>query len=456
MRNVQRRRKGGRIPRALGLLTTSLFAAAGLSGDVRAQASTEDAVNDLGKIRMDSALLVYQESGGRVTTIEPMTSFALNFRNGDVLNFKVTVDALTGASPNGAVPWTAPQTFVTPTKTSVSTTSTNASGHSTVSVVNGLATRSYTAPANKLPLDYGFTDERLGLNLGYSFALPADWRVNVGGSYSSEQDYDSKSANLGVSKDLFNKNTTLSLSGSAELDDSQPYFGTPVAYSVMSAAMKGGNASKTVFDGVAGLTQVMNRHWLAQLNYSIGSANGYQTDPYRIISVVDPLSGAPVNNLYEKRPESRLRQSVYFGNKIAFGPTVTSISGRAYRDSGGIKSVTADLSERIPLASWVYIEPFGRFYRQEKANFFQNYLVSGQSLPSFASSDSRLGQFDASTFGFKTGFMVAGGELYLRADHYAQFGNGHPANAIGGLRNENLFAGIKASSAIIGYSFVFP
>ena len=97
----------------------------------------------------------------------------------------------------------------------------------------------------------------------------------------------------------------------------------------MSADQKGPNASKTVASLVVGVTQVMNRYWLAQLNYSVGTTNGYQTDPYRILSVVDPISGAPLQYLYEGRPGSRIRQSLYFANKLAIGPTFADVSARA-------------------------------------------------------------------------------------------------------------------------------
>ena len=44
-----------------------------------------------------------------------------------------------------------------------------------------------------------------------------------------------------------------------------------------------------------GLTEVMTRRWLMQLNYSYDAQSGYQNDPYRIISVVDPISGEPTS-----------------------------------------------------------------------------------------------------------------------------------------------------------------
>jgi hypothetical protein len=225
---------------------------------------------------------------------------------------------------------------------------------------------------------------------------------------------------------------------------------------VMSGLQKGPNASKTVSSLVAGWTQVINRYWLTELNYSAGTTNGYQTDPYRILSVVDPSSGGPVNYLYESRPKSRFRQSVYWGNKIAIGPTVLDVSARIYQDSWKIHSSTEQVSWRVPITSKTYVEPEVRYYRQTAANFFKDYLVNGQALPIYASSDIRLGSFNATTFGLKVGHkMGAESEAYLLLEDYRQKGLDHPAGAIGDLAQENLFSGVHAYSLMAGYSFAF-
>jgi hypothetical protein len=100
-----------------------------------------------------------------------------------------------------------------------------------------------------------------------------------------------------------------------------------------------------VYNLVTGVTQVVNRYWLTQLNYSIGSTDGYQTDPYRIISAVDPVTGGPVEYRYESRPKSRLRQSVFWGNKIALGPTVLDLSARILPRLSAQRPAYADLCE---------------------------------------------------------------------------------------------------------------
>jgi hypothetical protein len=420
---------------------------------------SDDTETDVGLTRVDSAVLFYHEANGRVQTTEPVVGVTFNSEDGTALSIKLTSDTLTGATPNGAAPWKGLQTFITPAKapgTSMSVT--GASGGSTIVKIPGTGTvaRQYTAAAGSLPMDYGFKDQRYAVDVGYSSAWDDQTHLSFGGSLSTERDYSSYSFNVAATRDFFRKNTTVSLALNEEFDQSKPYLGTPTGMTVMSADPKGQARTKTVTNVVAGVTQVMNRYWLAQLNYSAGSSDGYQSDPYRIISVVDPVTGGPVEYRYENRPTSRIRQSVYFGNKIALGPTYADLSFRAYHDSWGISSMTVEASDRIPILSWLYVEPQARYYDQSAANFFHNYLVSGQALPTNASSDSRLGKFSATTLGLKVGFKVGhSAEFYLLGENYKQSGKNIDRTAIGDLATESLFSGVNATSVMAGFTFAF-
>ena len=465
---LKRRKTSRGVAPALGLLTANLLlATAALAAPLGPAAPppvananiNDDTETDLGLTRVDSAVLFYHEANGRVQTTEPMISVAFNSEDGDVLSVKLTSDTLTGATPNGAAPWKQAQTFTTPAQAPGSTAVvTSASGGSSLVTLPGTGTvvRQYTTPAHQLPTDTGFRDQRYAVDASYAMQWTPESRVSIGGSVSTERDYRSGSINAGYSRDLFQKNTTVSVGLNLEFDQSRPYFGTPTPLTVMSGDAKGGNKSKTVENIVIGVTQVMNRIWLANLNYSAGQSDGYQTDPYRIISVVDPATGGPTQYLYESRPSSRFRQSLYMGNKIALGPTFADVSLRAYHDSWGINSITAEINERIPLLSWIYVEPQARYYSQTAATFFHDYLVSGQPLPTYASSDSRLGKFSATTLGLKLGIRTGStSEFYMLAENYKQSGKSTNPNAIGDLASENLFSGVNATSLVLGFTFAF-
>jgi len=117
----------------------------------------------------------------------------------------------------------------------------------------------------------------------------------------------------------------------------------------MNGGWKGPDARRSEVDAVLGLTQVMTRRWLTSLSYSYSNGHGYENDPYKIISVVDPISGQPISQLYENRPDYRRKQSVYLENKVHLSKDIVEVDLRGYRDDWGIKSITADLRYRYML-----------------------------------------------------------------------------------------------------------
>jgi hypothetical protein len=213
---------------------------------------------------------------------------------------------------------------------------------------------------------------------------------------------------------------------------------------------------KSVTSFVAGVTQVLTPGVLAQLNWSHGVSRGYQTDPYKLVSLVDSTSGDPFAYIYESRPDRRVRDSIYAGTKFALGSAVTDASVRWYHDSWGIRSWTYALSEHVPLGRSAYVEPGIRYYRQTAANFFRNYLPIDQDTPRYVSADSRLGQFHAWTFGLKAGAKIASNiEVYGAAERYIQEGQRFDRSAPGNLGRTDLFAGSKSISLITGVRFTF-
>ncbi len=364
------------------------------------------------------------------------------------------------------MPSTRPQRYGRPYKViplGTPVTVTSASGGSTIVIVpppTGAKTRTLGAstvvPANTYPLDHGFYDRRIAGHFGWDQALTDTLKLDGGVAYSKEHDYRSESVNVALSKDFNAHNTTLSAALNYESDLSFPIGGTPTPLTAMNADWKGADAALREVDGVFGVTQVMNRRWLASLSYSYSAAHGYQTDPYKIISVVDPTSGQPSQQLYESRPDSRRKQSVFFENKIHLIADVITASVRGYEDDWGIKSVTADLRYRWQIGSSYYLEPHLRYYRQSAADFFHYYLVSGEAIPQYASADTRLAKFQAETYGMKFGIPIdETSEFNMRIEYYDQHGNGSPPGAIGQLQQQNLFPDLKAYTLLLGYTYAF-
>lgn len=477
---LRKKKRSGQVRERLAAVSASLLAATIATGADKAVAQQEYYGPEYGLennnfgpgiaySELDTALLVYKEAGGRVQAIEPATDLSVHGPDGQELTFGLIADAVSGATPNGAVPSDLAQTFVTPVKVrgpssgGGTTTVTSASGGSTIihlPTTPGQVTtvaRQYTIAANLLPMDKGFHDHRLAFNFGYAQPMGGISLVGFGGGYSQEQDYRAITGNVRLAQNFNSDDTTVSLALNTELDSSFPYGGVPTPLTAMSGNWKTPSSrSKTQAGFVLGLTQVMTRRWLMELDYSYDAQHGYMNDPYRVISVVAPTSGEPTGYLYENRPNSRTSQSLFWDNKLDLDPAVTDLSLRYFKDSWGITSKTAELSERMNISKSFYMEPSARWYQQSSANFFHSFLVGGQPLPAYASSDTRLEKFTSLTYGVKFGFQLTGRtEFYIRGGYYQQTGDGHPADAFGQLSQQNLFAGSKAAFVFIGYNWDF-
>ena len=224
-----------------------------------------------------------------------------------------------------------------------------------------------------------------------------------------------------------------------------------------------GSESKNVADIIFGVTQVINRKTIMQFNYGISSSTGYNTDPYKILSVIDETAGANYggnyqitgNNvyLYEKRPDSRLKQSLYWQTKYQFDNNdIVDFSYRYMFDDWGINSHTVDLKYRLRFDKH-YLEPQIRWYSQNKADFYHRYLTSSNYLnQEYASSDYRLGDLKTLTLGLRYGYkFVDNTEFYTRFSVYQQTNTGAPG--FGELTSQELYPDTTATMLTLGYKF---
>lgn len=452
-------RSAGSLAAALGALAGALLHTAPAAAQVDPGAAPASAApnaydetsSEAGTLVADTAVLFYQEDDNRVRVVESETGLTWNSPGGTVVSGKFVYDSLTGATPNGAVrSRSGVQTFRPPSPrpgTSApaheSDTSTGASGI-------------YEIARGKLPVDSGFKDTRKAADLGVTLPIASGLKLSVGGAGSWEMDFTSYSGRIGLAKELFGKNTTLSVGYNYERDSVKPFTGIPRPLSSMGDIVVGTARRKRVSSFVAGITQVLTPGWLAQINWSHGVSRGYQTDPYKLVSLVDRYSGDPFAYIYESRPKNRTRDSVYAGTKFALGSAVTDASVRWYHDSWGIKSWTFALSEHAPLGRSVYVEPGIRYYHQTGARFFRHFLFLDENTPDFVSADSRLGEFRAWTFSLKAGAKIASNiEIYGAAERYMQEGERFDRSAPGLLGKTDLFAGSKSVSLITGLRVTF-
>ncbi|WOH37936.1 DUF3570 domain-containing protein [Thalassotalea fonticola] len=403
--------------------------------------------------KIDTALMYYGETD-RVTAVEGIIAGTKEFSDEHFLNLKVTIDSLTGASPNGAIAQPEVQTFTRP------------SGDG-----------SYVVKSGETPLDDTFKDTRLQVNAQWSQPLGRSYLSSAGLHASKEYDYLSLGANASLSRYFNQKNTTVSLGVAYSNDTIEPEGGIPVPFTEVDwqqgaiehtdddfedeeednnrASNKptlGADDTKDTLDLLLGLSQVINRRMIMQFNYSYSQVDGYMTDPFKVISVVNS-NGESQRQLYEQRPDSRTKESVYWQTKYHFDRTVLDFSYRYMWDDWEIKSHTFDVRYYIPFYDG-YLEPHVRYYMQEAADFYRTFLLDNESTPEFASADYRVGEMDGLTLGIKYGVPLKDGkEFSFRLEFFQQTPTNPGFEEIGVLQDVELFERVEAVIAQVSYSF---
>jgi hypothetical protein len=388
---------------------------------------------------VDSALAYYHEDG-RIQAIEPVVDVAKVFADGQALNFNVTFDALSGASPNGALTSRTAQTFASP---------------------SGKTQHRYTIAAGQLPVDPDYKDDRIAVGGNWTVPFTRTDQVSIGGKLSGEDDFFSATVNASIAHDFNEKNTTVSFGVDNEFDSIHPIGGAPVPGSDYELAEKQtGGKTKDGVGVLLGVTQVMTQNWLSEFNISIDRFHGYLNDPYKITSIINSAGGT-TGYEYENRPDQRTRKSAYWENRVGWSSQVsTALSLRYMSDDWGVRSDTAQLHLRWTFSNRDrYIEPTIRWYRQTAADFYMPFILNTEKpTTGYESSDSRLGAFHALTYGVKYAQKLPGlgsrpeSEISIRAEYYQQtFDERVPVPA--GLQGLDLYPGLEAVLVQIGWRF---
>lgn len=374
---------------------------------------------------IDTGLLSYIEKD-RNTGLELLLTAQRTLSDDDGFTLGLEFDTLTGSTPNGATASNVPQTFTT------------SSGNDT-----------YTTAANQLPADDTHGDTRIAIDAEYKHQFSDNLEISYNGRISIEFDYLSYGAGNSYRFDVNQKNTSLFFGLNAEHNAVHPVGNIPDALALMTPAGEPqnrgtGSENRIAVEAALGLTQVIDRRSLFQLRYIYTRNTGYLTDPYKLLSVIDDEntanSGGTLAFRFEKRPDLRAINTVYFAYKRDFNSGIINFSLRRSEDDWGLDSTTFDMRYRHRLADGAYIEPHVRFYRQNKAEFYRHSLISSEALPENASADFRLAAFDAYTVGLKYGFREINKKRYsLVAEYYTQDGSSHPDNAIGLQTGQDLF-----------------
>lgn len=442
---------------------------------------------DSGDWSFDTGVLYYSEQD-RVQAIEPAATIKRDLGDESYVSARVVTDTLSGATPTGAMP-----------------------GSQAVTVTGPSGSASTTTAPGATPLNPNFKDFRKAIGITWSQPLAQFWRLDLGGAYSIEHDFKSEGVDALLSRDFNERNTTLSIGLSDEWDLIFPIGGIhaplstvpqttivvppfgdgseapegPGLDALLRAESEGGdegggggggsanppiaaNRTKQVHDVLFGLTQVMNRDWITTLNFSYSRSEGYQNDPYKIVSILNthlggagqlpiiggPSIGEPISNIYENRPDLHTKCALYWGNKAYLGGSVVDFSYRYGWDDWGIHSNTFELRYRMPFGDNLYVMPHLRYYHQSAADFYQRALLDSDVVPQFVSADYRLAEFSTRTVGIEVGGQTSGGtHMSVRFERYIQSGRVDPRVQIGIQQGYDLFPELQANIVQVSLSF---
>ena len=390
--------------------------------------------------RFDATGLIYSEKA-RTTIVEPVASIARLFAGGTQLSARFSLDAMTGASPSGAQASNKVQTV------------TSASGNTSTQSATDVPTKP-------------FHDLRGALDLGWDQPIGSLLTLSSGGHVSRERDYSSLGGHAQAALDLDHHLVTLTFGGGVNHDQVSPIGGIHrggVPTSDPNLLLPDTRRPKDVTDGLVGISRVLTRRWMVSANGSRTHEQGYLTEPYKVLSLIDATGtpatttdGVPIE-VTENRPATRNRNAVVGNSVYHLETDVLYASYRYYWDDWGVKSHTLDLKYHFDLPEHDYVLPHVRLYTQTQASFFHFALPLGEGLPTFASSDARLGPLHSLTLGVTYGFTLPDqpGDFTVRGEYIRQWGDGHPANAIGVQQQLDLFPSEDIFDLTAGYSVRF-
>jgi len=368
--------------------------------------STGNALSE-GEWDTDVSYLSYTESQERVSVSKALWDIS-RITDDHKTSVKLVYDTMSGASPTGAI----------------------RGGESSVTYSGASGGVGFSTSGQSDTAAVGFSDTRTQIGIDQERGLSRANTLNYGAVYSTESDYDSFGASLGLKRESANKNRAFDLGLAATFDtiSRSGVGGTPAPLTDIRNSRDFSEGQRNTIDVGLGLTQVLNRSTLAQVSLSFSQSQGYHTDPYKVISAADAEDRALA--IYtESRPESRLRTSLYtkIVHQLSNSKNSVHLGYRLYSDSWGVLSNTFDARYRLQLSSRQYLEPHVRFYQQSAADFYQRKLDVDESLRTilpedgFVSADYRLDAMSSATFGLKYGLSLSPKiKLRLRAEYLQQ------------------------------------
>lgn len=186
--------------------------------------------------------------------------------------------------------------------------------------------------------------------------LLGDILISLNGIYSTEHDYTSKTMAANLSIPFAKKNTVLSL-------------GVVRSWDLVSPQTRFWEKEKNVVSLNAGLSQILGKGWITQLNMFYSRNEGFLSDAYQVVSFINRDRVVYYSPNY---PDNRDRRAVGLRSSYSIdSKSSVQLGYRYYWDTWDVKSHTFNALYQRHLSEMVTIAVGARFYNQTKAYFFK-------------------------------------------------------------------------------------
>lgn len=232
---------------------------------------------------------------------------------------------------------------------------------------------------------------------------------------SEENDFVARSVHFNVSQDMFGDLTTLYMGYSRGWD------------SIYKTLKSGGNISRDPSFAESadrqkfrlGISQIITKNLVTNLNYELITDKGYLNNPYRTVRFTD---GSTLGEVY---PNTHSSNAISLSANYHL-PYRAALHGsyRFFTDTWGINANTFDIGYTHPYGKNWIIGGHYRAYSQNRANFYQD-LFDPFAPQNYMARDKELSTFSSQTLGLNVSYnfleqgsrLIDKGTLNLALDH---------------------------------------
>ncbi len=229
-----------------------------------------------------------------------------------------------------------------------------------------------------------YDEERKELSLGADFIV-GEAVVSAGYTNSDENDFEARTAYLGISQEIFGGLTTVKL-GFAKGKDTVGQVTDPLFSE---------DADRRIYR--LGVSQVMTKNLVVNFDFEGVSDEGYLNNPYRQVRFLDPMDARGYRFQQEVYPNTRSSSALAVTGRYFVDINSAVYGGaRVYDDTWGINAWNAQAGYTYRWRDrWLFDLSF-RHYDQSAADFYSD-LFPFQDAQNFLGRDKEISTYTTQT-----------------------------------------------------------